>query len=65
MSDQIDYIVGYIDNQGNKHTVSVTATDVFSAFVAVKDAIGTQRNITVFTSCLPTQQDDHTPTTDS
>ena len=57
MTDQIDYIVGYTDNQGNKHTVTVTAIDVFSAFVAVKDAIGTQRNITV-TSCLPTQQDD-------
>ena len=56
MTDQKDYIVGYTDNQGNKHTNSVTATDAHSAIVAVKDAIGTQRNITV-TSCLPTQQD--------
>lgn len=56
MTDQIDYVVGYTDNQGNKHTVSVTATDVFSAIVAVNDSVGLQPSITV-TSCLPTQQD--------
>ena len=64
MTDHKDYIVGYIDNQGNKHTVSVTATDVFSAIVAVNDAVGSQPSITV-TSCLPTQQDEHSPKTDS
>lgn len=56
MTDQKDYIVGYTDNQGNKHTVSVTATDVHSAIVAVNDAVGLHPSITV-TSCLPTQQD--------
>lgn len=62
MTDQIDYIVGYTDNQGNKHTNSVTATDAHSAIVAVKDAFGTKRSITV-TSCLPTQQDDKAQST--
>ena len=56
-TDQMDYIVGYTDNQGNKHTVSVTATDARSAIVAVHDSVGLQPSITV-TSCLPTQQDD-------
>lgn len=53
MTDEKDYVVGYIDNDGNNHTILITATDVFSAYVAAKDAIGTQR----ITSCLRTQQD--------
>ena len=64
MTDQKDYIVGYTDNQGNKHTNSVTATDARSAIDAVHDSVGLNQGIRV-TSCLPTQQDDHTAKTDS